>query len=68
LSNKIDILKGAEDVFCKKCDSNVYESLYVLKKLTADVSPSGADAVVPVPIFKCSSCGEINRDYFQLPM
>jgi hypothetical protein len=68
MNNKIDILKGAEDVFCKMCGSNVYESLYVLKKLSAEASPSGSDVVVPVPIFKCTSCGEINYDYFQLPM
>jgi len=58
-----DITK-AENVMCD-CGSIVYESLLTLKKIPADISPSGEKAVVPIPIFKCSSCGKLNQNYNQ---
>lgn len=54
----------AESVMCD-CGSIVYESLLTLKRVPAEVSPTGEKAVVPIPIFKCSSCGKLNQNYHQ---
>ena len=62
--SNFDITK-AEDVNCKHCGANVYETVVTLKKVPADVSPTKKPAVVPIPIFKCCSCGELNREYYQ---
>ena len=62
--SNFDITK-AEDVSCKSCGANVYETVVTLKKVPADVSPTKKPAVVPIPIFKCCSCGELNREYYQ---
>tara|TARA_Y100001938_G_C8080624_1_gene428805 strand:- start:393 stop:605 length:213 start_codon:yes stop_codon:yes gene_type:complete len=62
--NNFDITK-AEDVSCSKCGANVYETVVTLKKVPAEMSPTGSAAVVPIPIFKCCNCGELNRDYYQ---
>lgn len=55
----------AEDVTCKNCGSNVYETVVTLKKIPANLSPTGQSAVVPIPVFKCCSCGEMNTEYYQ---
>jgi uncharacterized Zn finger protein len=55
----------AEDVPCEKCGANVFETVVTLKKVPANVSPTGASAVVPIPIFKCASCGHLNENYYQ---
>ena len=55
----------AEDVPCKNCGTNVYETVVTLKKVPAAVSPTGKDAVVPIPVFKCLNCGTLNEDYYQ---
>ena len=57
--------KNAEDVPCKECGSNVYETVVTLKKVPANVSPTGQSAVGPIPIFKCVQCGALNMDYYQ---
>lgn len=56
---------SAEDVPCKNCGANVYETVITLKKVPANVSPTKQPAVVPIPIFKCCNCGELNREYYQ---
>lgn len=56
---------NAEDVPCSSCGANVYETVVTLKKVPAEASPTGKPAVVPIPIFKCASCGALNRDYYQ---
>ena len=55
----------AEDVPCKKCGANVFETVVTLKKVPANVSPTKKPAVVPIPIFRCCACGELNQDYYQ---
>lgn len=55
----------AEDIECKSCGANVYETVVTLKRVPANVSPTNKPAVVPIPIFKCCSCGELNREYYQ---
>ena len=54
----------AENVMCD-CGSIVYESLLTLKRISAEISPTKKMAVVPIPIFKCSSCGKLNQNYHQ---
>ena len=62
LPQNFDIMK-AEDIPCKKCNEAIYDTVVTLKQVPARVSPTGKDAVVPIPIFKCVACGELYRDY-----
>ena len=35
----------------------------MLKKLSALVSPTGQEALIPVAAFACDSCGHINKEF-----
>ena len=35
----------------------------MLKKLSALVSPTGQEAIIPVAAFACDSCGHINKEF-----
>ena len=35
----------------------------MLKKLSPLVSPNGQEAIVPVTVFCCESCGHINSEF-----
>ena len=52
-------LSKAETVECKKCNNNVFLLTYIIKRISPIISPTGQEAVVPVQVYSCGSCGEI---------
>jgi len=44
-------------VACKKCRGNFFKDVVVIKKISAIVSPTGKDEVLPIPVFICDKCG-----------
>ncbi len=41
---------------CKRCRGTFFRDVVVIKKLSALLSPTGKDEVMPFPIFICDSC------------
>ena len=35
----------------------------MLKKLSAIISPTGQEALIPVAAFACEACGHINKEF-----
>ena len=35
----------------------------MLKKLSSLVSPNGQEAIIPVGVFACESCGHVNKEF-----
>jgi DNA-directed RNA polymerase subunit RPC12/RpoP len=52
-------LKDAETMTCQKCDNKIFIQGYVIKKLSAIVSPTGQEVIAPIQVFNCGSCGEL---------
>ena len=52
-------LKNAETMKCAKCDNKIFIQGYVIKKMSAIMSPSGKEMIAPVQVFNCGSCGEL---------
>ncbi len=66
LKMNIDI-ESAEDVICPYCElhlqenepsSNIFIQAFMVKKIPALQSPTGKEALVPIPIFICQTCGQ----------
>ncbi|MBC8306743.1 MAG: hypothetical protein H8E55_64665 [Pelagibacterales bacterium] len=57
---KADDLK---DVVCEECGSKYFRQVQSFKKLSALVSPTGKEQIVPVPTFRCDDCGYINEEF-----
>jgi hypothetical protein len=55
---------GSPNVVCE-CGSKLFTQQYVLKNLSAIVSPTGAPQVVEIPVFVCAKCGEIPSEFKQ---
>jgi ribosomal protein S27AE len=51
-------LLAAENEKCPNCGSYFFKEVSVLKKLSALLSPTGKDEIVPLPIWVCEKCGE----------
>ena len=50
-------LKDAETMKCAECDNSIFIQGYVIKKISAILSPTGQEVIAPVQVFNCGSCG-----------
>lgn len=44
-------------VDCPKCHTQFFIPVYLLRKVSAIVSPSGQEEVIQVPVMACANCG-----------
>ena len=56
-------LTHATTMECEKCKCKAFKQTLMLKKLSPLVSPNGQEAIVPVTVFCCESCGHINSEF-----
>jgi hypothetical protein len=56
-------LSSAKDVTCEKCASSKFKEIAFIKRVSALVSPSGKEAIVPVGTFACADCGHVNAEF-----
>ena len=56
-------LTHAKTLECEKCQGNGFQQTMMLKKLSALMSPTGQEAIIPVAAFACQSCGHINKEF-----
>ena len=56
-------LTHATTLECEKCQCKCFKQTLMLKKLSALVSPNGQEAIIPVGVFACESCGNINKEF-----
>jgi len=54
-------LSQAETMKCESCKNSLFIESYVLKRLSAIVSPTGQEAIVPIQVFACGNCGELKN-------
>lgn len=58
----IDV-SAMEDIKCEvsDCGSKTFVPVFVIKKISALMSPTGQETLAPLQIFQCSVCGHINE-------
>ena len=56
-------LSSAMDVACEKCGGTFFREVALIKKISALLSPTGKEAVIPVGTFACASCGHVNAEF-----
>ena len=66
LPSNLDI-NSIPDIQCNKCSNVYWETLVTLKNVPAASSPTGQDALVPIPAFRCTNCGMITNEYYKKP-
>ena len=52
-------LTDAETMTCQQCDNKIFIQGYVIKRLSAIISPTGQEVIAPIQVFNCGSCGEL---------
>ena len=52
-------LREADTIKCDDCGNYLFITSFILKRLSAIVSPSGEEALVPVQVYSCGDCGKV---------
>ena len=61
---QIDFSKTTE-IKCEVCLNDTFDQSIMLRKLSALVSPTNQETIVPVQVFDCNKCGHVNAEFRQ---
>ena len=50
-------------VVCDKCGHDVFTQAMKMRKLSALLSPTGQETMIPIQAFACAECGHINEGF-----
>ena len=62
---QIDISK-TDTIVCENCGNASFIQAFFLKKVSALVSPTGKEAIVPMQVFSCGNCGTIPKNMTEM--
>lgn len=52
-------LNEADTIQCQECGNASFIPAYFLKRISALVSPTGKEAIVPIQVYSCGNCGVV---------
>ena len=55
---KVDLAQ-AETLKCEYCENYLFISSTIIKRLSAIVSPTGEEALIPIDVYSCGNCGRV---------
>ena len=56
-------LTHATTLKCEECGCQGFKQTLILKKLSALLSPTGQEAMIPIQAFACERCSHINKEF-----
>mgnify|MGYP003123866959 CR=1 FL=1 len=56
-----------KDIKCENCGCRFFRQVNAFKRISALVSPTGKEQIVPVPTYRCDECGFINEEFRIVP-
>ena len=58
-------LNNADNIECDECENETFIPAFVIKQVSALMSPNGRETLIPIQLFKCSKCGHINEKFLE---
>ena len=62
MQEQIDITKTSA-IKCEKCESEYFQEVYVIRKVSKLIAMTDQDVVAPMNTFRCADCGHINDEF-----
>jgi|TARA_B100001094_G_scaffold325148_1_gene379010 hypothetical protein len=62
--HQVDLSK-AETLKCEACGNYLFITSNVIKRISAIMSPTGQEAMVPVQVYSCGNCGKVPKIFMQ---
>ena len=48
---------------CESCENDTFIQVFQMRKLSALLSPTGQPAIIPIQVYACAECGNINKGF-----
>ena len=58
-------LTDTDTIQCEECGNAAFTPAFFLKKISALVSPTGKESIVPIQVFTCGSCGKVPQNMLE---
>ena len=58
-------LNNVDNIKCEECENETFVPAFVIKQVSALMSPTGKETLVPIQLFKCSKCGHVNEKFLE---
>ena len=58
-------LSNVDNIKCDECDNETFVPAFIIKQVSALMSPTGKETLVPVQLFKCSKCNHVNEKFLE---
>jgi hypothetical protein len=55
-----DLLVKSDTIKCQECGHYTFENVFLIKRVSPLISPTGEELVLPVQVFQCTQCRGIN--------
>jgi len=62
MQEQIDFSKTTQ-IKCEVCEGSTFKQTLLLRKMSALVSPTGQETIVPMQVFGCEKCGHVNKEF-----
>ena len=62
LQMQVDLNQTSAEV-CEACGNDTFQQVYRMRKLSALLSPTGQETMIPIQVFACAKCGHINKGF-----
>ena len=59
---KVDFSQTTTET-CESCENDTFTQVFQMRKLSALLSPTGQEAMIPVQVYACAKCGYINKGF-----
>lgn len=56
-------INQATDIECSNCGNKFFHEVTFFKKISALLSPTGQEGILPIPTYACVECGNINEEF-----
>lgn len=56
-------LAETEPIFCEKCGGSTFQEALMMRRVSPLLTGTGQPGIVPIPVFMCTECGHVNKDF-----
>lgn len=54
---------NSKSATCEECGCESFKNEFLIKVVSALVSPTGKELHVPIPVFACAKCSHVNKSF-----
>jgi hypothetical protein len=57
------LAEKATTLVCTECSGHFFDTIFIVKRVSPLISPSGEEMIIPVQTFRCIECDNVNENF-----